>query len=207
MGSWPISAKPTGVFREMDDQKTLLVTFETVPAEADLQAILVNLGIAASRECSQHPETAADPQETADAGRGIDIPHCVETRDLHIARGFERLEGPGIPDASEILDTISGSAKTSMSEPVPPRAFEGETAPSHNGTVERYLIWSNEHRAWWRPNSAGYTVYATAAGIYSKEEALSTSWKGRDGWRSEQQCPAEIAVPLSSIPEHYRPTE
>lgn len=181
-------------------------------------------------ECSRHPEPAADPQETADGGQGIDIPTPIKSADVSTARDFDRPRaielaawaiahhsnnadgyglywGAGMAAVDDMPDTLKDTAKTAMPKPVPPRTLGTESDPPHNGTVERYLIWSNEHRAWWRPNNAGYTVYVTAAGIYSKEDALSTSWKGRDGWRSEQQCPAEIAVPLSSIPEHYRPTE
>jgi hypothetical protein len=35
----------------------------------------------------------------------------------------------------------------------------------------KYLIWSIEHKAWWKPNSLGYTCYYTEAGKYSLEEA------------------------------------
>jgi len=34
-----------------------------------------------------------------------------------------------------------------------------------------FLIWSNEHQAWWRANKNGYTKDATEAGIYSKADA------------------------------------
>jgi len=34
-----------------------------------------------------------------------------------------------------------------------------------------YVIWSFEHRAWWRPWRWGYTDYLVEAGRYSKEEA------------------------------------
>lgn len=36
----------------------------------------------------------------------------------------------------------------------------------------RWLIWSNEHRAWWRPDRWGYCKMRDAAGRYSFEEAL-----------------------------------
>lgn len=34
-----------------------------------------------------------------------------------------------------------------------------------------YMIWSNEHRAWWRPARRGYTTVTLSAGRYSAEEA------------------------------------
>jgi len=35
----------------------------------------------------------------------------------------------------------------------------------------KYLIWSLEHCAWWRPGRAGYTLELAGAGRYSEEEA------------------------------------
>lgn len=35
-----------------------------------------------------------------------------------------------------------------------------------------YLLWSNKHRMWWRPNSAGYTSNEAEAGRYSEHDAL-----------------------------------
>jgi len=37
---------------------------------------------------------------------------------------------------------------------------------------DSYLIWSNEHRAYWKPRSSGYTTSIDGAGIYSRDEAL-----------------------------------
>lgn len=34
-----------------------------------------------------------------------------------------------------------------------------------------YRIWSGEHHAWWRPESAGYTDHAEAAGLYTRAVA------------------------------------
>ncbi len=75
---------------------------------------------------------------------------------------------------------------------------------------ELYLVWSNEHRAWWRPNSRGYTADVRKAGLYPKSEAIYISHKGRDGWGGEDHYgpmakPDEIAVPLSVIPEEFWP--
>ena len=35
----------------------------------------------------------------------------------------------------------------------------------------RYLIWSNEHRGWWKQNRHGYTTRTDKAGQFSFEEA------------------------------------
>lgn len=37
---------------------------------------------------------------------------------------------------------------------------------------EQYLIWSNYHRMWWRPNAAGYTAQFEKAGRWSRDEAI-----------------------------------
>jgi hypothetical protein len=34
-----------------------------------------------------------------------------------------------------------------------------------------YLIWSNQHAMWWRPNERGYTQYIEEAGRYSRADA------------------------------------
>lgn len=34
-----------------------------------------------------------------------------------------------------------------------------------------YLIWSNEHRAWWRPTGRGYTEELAEAGAHTADEA------------------------------------
>lgn len=35
----------------------------------------------------------------------------------------------------------------------------------------RYVIWSFEHNAWWRPGRMGYTQWLVEAGQYSEAEA------------------------------------
>lgn len=39
--------------------------------------------------------------------------------------------------------------------------------------LDSYLVWSNEHRAWWRPGHQGYTPNYKDAGRYSRKEALT----------------------------------
>lgn len=67
-----------------------------------------------------------------------------------------------------------------------------------------YLVYSNQNRAWWRANSAGYTTDIRGAGLYSKEEAVSISATSRDGWRDPGSLPCELAIPLTALPENIR---
>lgn len=63
-----------------------------------------------------------------------------------------------------------------------------------------YLIWSNEHRAWWRPNRCGYTTYVRNAGRYQRDEAIQIARNARNGWVAGQP-PPEIAVPEADVLE------
>lgn len=38
--------------------------------------------------------------------------------------------------------------------------------------VDKWLIWSHEHTAFWRPNHMGYTCEVSEAGRYSFKEAF-----------------------------------
>lgn len=40
-----------------------------------------------------------------------------------------------------------------------------------------YLIWSNEHHAWWRAAGAGYTDLVSRAGRYTRDEAFKRSFQ------------------------------
>ena len=65
---------------------------------------------------------------------------------------------------------------------------------------EQYLIWSNEHRAWWRPDRCGYTRDVRTAGRYSRQEAIETSGTARCGWVDPRRLPDEIAVKIQDLP-------
>lgn len=56
-----------------------------------------------------------------------------------------------------------------------------------------YLIWSNEHRAWWRPDRCGYTTHTEAAGRYSRKDAIAICADARGGWRPGE-VPPEVPV-------------
>ncbi len=65
-----------------------------------------------------------------------------------------------------------------------------------------YLIWSNEHRLWWRHDSCGYTSNVNDAGWYSREEAIRICATARDGWRNGFP-PPEIPISLADATECY----
>lgn len=43
--------------------------------------------------------------------------------------------------------------------------------PTRQPEQERFLVWSNEHRSWWRANHMGYTGIIGQAGRYTRNEA------------------------------------
>lgn len=58
----------------------------------------------------------------------------------------------------------------------------------------KYLVWSNEHTAWWRENSQGYTYEITYAGRYSREEAMRICKGANYGFMQQEENPDEIPV-------------
>lgn len=38
--------------------------------------------------------------------------------------------------------------------------------------ADRYLIWSHEHKAWWRAGGMGYATRIADAGRFSREDAM-----------------------------------
>ena len=66
--------------------------------------------------------------------------------------------------------------------------------------AEKYLIWSNEHGAWWRSNRCGYTTILAIAGRYTREEAISICARARDGF-AVIGAPSEIMVREADVGE------
>lgn len=57
-----------------------------------------------------------------------------------------------------------------------------------------YLIWSNEHVAWWRPDGCAYTVSIEHAGRYSREQAMKICKGANYGFMQDTTNPNEIPV-------------
>ena len=60
--------------------------------------------------------------------------------------------------------------------------------------IRLYLVWSNEHDAWWKPNRRGYTHDVWGAGRYAETEAAEVCRKAAYGWRGGS-LPPEVMVP------------
>jgi len=61
--------------------------------------------------------------------------------------------------------------------------------------MRNFLIWSEEHGAWWGPNSHGYTRSMVKAGLYSATEARGIIHNANMGHR--QFCEVAIPAPLN----------
>ncbi len=68
---------------------------------------------------------------------------------------------------------------------------------------EKYLVWSNEHSAWWGPDCAGYTRIIANAGRYDRAKALSIAGTRDGGWHVRKGNPDEIAIPEQDAIDQY----
>jgi hypothetical protein len=59
------------------------------------------------------------------------------------------------------------------------------------GCGKKYLIWSNEHRAWWGANRWAFAERIEDAGRYDREEALNLCLGGMPG--PLMMCPTASA--------------
>lgn len=59
---------------------------------------------------------------------------------------------------------------------------------------EKYLIWSNEHNAWWGENHSGYPSNIKHAGRYSFDEAIKICNGANYGWNTDMSGPNELPI-------------
>ena len=75
----------------------------------------------------------------------------------------------------------------------------------------KYLIWSNEHNAWWRADSQGYTTSVISAGRYDIHDAIKIcnganyTWDNNSNIPHELPIAEEIALKLSAQKEWHPP--
>lgn len=81
-----------------------------------------------------------------------------------------------------MTDILRSSADRVATDPVATR-----TEPA------AWLIWSGEHKAWWRPDAKGYCVFVGSAGRYTRSDAQA--WIDHAG-------PKKL---LEMVPDPYGP--
>ena len=65
---------------------------------------------------------------------------------------------------------------------------------------KEYVIWSNEHSAWWAHNRMGYARDIAAAGLYTKAEAMEIVANATMGqWRGPAPV-HELPVRIKDLP-------
>lgn len=113
------------------------------------------------------------------------------TTDMLVAYHNAKHEGPKPTMIPDLWRALLGAA------PRPAPTVPGEV------TDADYLVWSNEHRGWWRANSCGYAKSILEAGRYTRAEAIDIADKSRNGWKLDQR-PDEIAVAIADLPAPIR---
>jgi hypothetical protein len=65
--------------------------------------------------------------------------------------------------------------------------------------AELYLVWSNEHGAWWGPARTGYVQRIENAGTYTHEQALQICTDAMPGTSARIGMLPEIPVRLADL--------
>ena len=64
--------------------------------------------------------------------------------------------------------------------------------------MSQYLVWSNEHVAWWAPGHNGYVKRIEDAGRYSRHDALNICAHAMPGRRGDEPL-RELPVRLDDL--------
>lgn len=59
--------------------------------------------------------------------------------------------------------------------------------------IRKWLVWSNEHRAYWGPGHSGYVEKRSEAGRYTYEEAVKIVY-GANRYRKDEDFPFEAMI-------------
>ncbi|MFP1683387.1 hypothetical protein ACLD0W_12815 [Alloalcanivorax sp. C16-1] len=108
-----------------------------------------------------------------------------------------RADMDAIEDSIAQGDMSAAQVFTQMKQMVEAASARDRLAPQ--GEAVNWLVWSNEHNAWWRPNARGYTLETTEAGRYTFDEArdICINARPRSGAKSEAEKagdPPEVMV-------------
>lgn len=68
---------------------------------------------------------------------------------------------------------------------------------------DEWLIWSNEHGAWWRASNCGYTRIIWYAGRYTEERAKEIAHNA-NRYIPDGGPPDEVAIRISEMFERSR---
>ncbi|WP_226893875.1 hypothetical protein [Nisaea sediminum] len=115
-------------------------------------------------------------------------------------------KGDGVFEDDERADYLS-AAIAAIRAKVIDRIFDGEDvivpdAPTTSAETGCYVIWSNEHRAWWGPNRSGYRAKLEDAGRYTRDEAVRICTHARGG-RQFNHNPSEVPLLESDAAEFW----
>lgn len=136
----------------------LVREIESQEMEAANEGIIAGGGVGPSKPPSVSKGIAA--------GGGPGSDSCTVTG-AYIGSG-----GPGKPPSvNEGIIAGGGGAKYGQTFPI--EALNSGVAGGGGGSGRNYLIWSEEHGAWWREASSGYTRSLLEAGRYSQEQAIA----------------------------------
>jgi hypothetical protein len=66
---------------------------------------------------------------------------------------------------------------------------------------KKWVVWSNEHRAYWGPNRSGYRRCIETAGRYTHDEARAICFPGRGGGGDWPPPEMMFPDPMPDAPE------
>ncbi|PTQ64473.1 hypothetical protein C8J45_103323 [Sphingomonas sp. PP-CE-3G-477] len=109
----------------------------------------------------------------------------------------------GMKTANAMREYAADPANRPVSAPdasVYPRLDATQTREAE---LVAYLVWSNEHKAWWGKDRCGYTKIIANAGRYNRAEALAIAGTRDGGWQLNKGNPDEIAIPEADAVDQY----
>ncbi|NOW44079.1 hypothetical protein FHW96_000206 [Novosphingobium sp. SG751A] len=121
------------------------------------------------------------------------FPHIIAHRQATAITALPNIEGPApLPVSfSEMAEHFQETGALEAVGVIDPR------------DAQKYLVWSNEHAAWWGKDRRGYTRIIANAGRYSRDEALKIAGTRDGGWHVRKDNPDEIAIPEQDAIDQY----